>query len=251
MAPIAPLGNRNWVQHLKKKKKKSLALHWSIKSNIHDPNGLHCIRTKWEAERLSSPKVLKWAVQFKAMCSSSWTCPVPSSNASPSCGRNLKGDSAGGEDGVCENFPLWRAFYFLIIFSWVWQKTLQEHELFMRAGLCLQMSQDDREDINAVNNKVDQGKVTGFRTNIAHGVFRILFPLSSFHMSWRVSVPFSHWDRFWGDHSWNQCMRAAWPLLSQYLFPFFLLAQGIGMVCEFHLGKTNKHIVHMPGIHVI
>lgn len=41
------------------------------------------------------------------------------------------------------------------------------------------MSQDDREDINAVNNKVDQGKATGFRTNIAHGVFRIspiLFP---------------------------------------------------------------------------
>lgn len=174
-----PTGEVELSTAFKKKKKKSLALHWSIKSNIHDPNGLHCIRTKWEAERLSSPKVLKWAVQFKAMCSSSWTCPVPSRDASPSCGSNLKGDSAGGEDGVCENFPLCRAIYFLIIFSWVWQKTLQEHKLFMRAGLCLQMSQDDREDINAVNNKVDQGKATGFRTNIAHGVFRIspiLFP---------------------------------------------------------------------------
>lgn len=56
---------------------------------------------------------------------------------------------------------------------------LQEQKLFLRAGLCLQTSQDDGEDINALNNKVDRGKVTGFRTNIAHWVFRIspiLFP---------------------------------------------------------------------------
>lgn len=201
------------------------------------------------------------------MCSSYWTCPGPSQDASASFGRDLKGGSVGGKTAhvrvfLCKGVlgfsckhsrkhkkstnSFWEKDY-ACKYHRRREKTSRHWAGKWNGGRKSNIGEKERDkwvDSGVVGRKSDRRM--GKHCTISTGAFCILFPyevegykcLSKRHLLWRS----------WPESVSRNTMSIVGFL---YLFPSLLLGKGICVVFEFKLRKTSKYITHMPGIHVI